>query len=300
MRMTIKLKLGLTFTAVIVLSAVTATFGITGLSSLRDSIDHLVDGPAQEVELAQDLSTGLLALVRAEKNLIMANDENQVSDFSGQIVKLRQQMLSQVEKLQALSQDDVKVKLSAFENTWQQWVPVQDKMRELMTASLNGREQAENLSEGEGRELVRDGEGILADIVTINRHMMAQAKADAEQEYESQRLWLISAVVLSLLIATSAGIWICIIISRGLGRSIALANAVAEGDLDQRIVVRTDDEIKDLVEALNTMTANLRASAGVADAIAGGDLTVETRRLSDKDTLGIALERMLEALFRNP
>ena len=42
--------------------------------------------------------------------------------------------------------------------------------------------------------------------------------------------------------------------------------------------------------------ANLRATAAVADRIAHGDLTVEAKRPSDKDTLGIALERMVEKL----
>ena len=68
------------------------------------------------------------------------------------------------------------------------------------------------------------------------------------------------------------------------------------GDLDQEITVSTNDEIKDVVTALNKMTANLRATAKVADTIADGDLTVEAKPLSDKDTLGLALARMLEKL----
>ena len=52
----------------------------------------------------------------------------------------------------------------------------------------------------------------------------------------------------------------------------------------------------DLVDALNVMTANLRGTAEVADQIADGDLTVEPRPLSDKDTLGLALKRMVEKL----
>ncbi|TXH39007.1 MAG: methyl-accepting chemotaxis protein, partial [Rhodospirillaceae bacterium] len=296
MRATIKLKLGLTFVAVIALSTVTASFGISGLASLRDSIDDLVDGPAQEVELAQDISVDLLALVRAEKNLIMADTPDQRSEYSNLIVKLRQQLLGQVEKLKGLAEEEGRQKLSTFMNVWDQWLPVQDKMRELMATSLDNRPQVEALSEGQGRDLVKQEETILADIVALNKHAMVQAKTDAESEYENQRMWLLSAVILSLLIAAVAGVWICLIISRGLNKAIALANAVSIGDLEQNIVVKTDDEIKDLVESLNIMTGNLRNTAAVADAIAGGDLTVTTRRLSDKDTLGIALERMLEKL----
>ncbi len=44
------------------------------------------------------------------------------------------------------------------------------------------------------------------------------------------------------------------------------------------------------------MTANLRATAEVADAIGGGDFTMNAKRLSDKDILGISLERMTNNL----
>jgi methyl-accepting chemotaxis protein len=290
------MKLGLTFGAVIALSAVTAGFGINGLSNLRDSVDYLVDGPAQEVELAQDISIDLLSLIRAEKNLIMADNVDQRSEYSNLILKMRQELLGQVGKLDGFAHEETKQKLKDFMNVWDQWLPVQDKIRDLMAASLDNRPQAEALSEGQGRDLLKQASGLLGDMVALSKHAMAQAKTDAQSQYEDERLLLVSAVVLSLLIATGAGIWICLIISRGLNKAIDLANAVSIGDLDQNIVVKTDDEIKDLVNALNTMTSNLRASAAVADAIAGGDLTVVTNRLSDKDTLGIALERMLEKL----
>ncbi|RAI25191.1 hypothetical protein CH340_25720, partial [Rhodoplanes serenus] len=48
--------------------------------------------------------------------------------------------------------------------------------------------------------------------------------------------------------------------------------------------------------AFERMTANLRTNAAVADTIANGDLTVRVQRFSDQDMLGIALERMVEKL----
>ncbi len=59
---------------------------------------------------------------------------------------------------------------------------------------------------------------------------------------------------------------------------------------------RTNDEIRDLVETINKMTANLRQIAGIASQIANGDLTVAPKPLSDKDTLGLSLESMVERL----
>ena len=56
------------------------------------------------------------------------------------------------------------------------------------------------------------------------------------------------------------------------------------------------DEIGKISRAMQRMTANLHATAEVADAIAQGDLTVEAKPLSDKDTLGLAQRRMVEKL----
>ena len=47
---------------------------------------------------------------------------------------------------------------------------------------------------------------------------------------------------------------------------------------------------------VNKMTANLRLGAALADRIADGDLTVDHTPASDKDTLGLALVRMVERL----
>jgi methyl-accepting chemotaxis protein len=91
-------------------------------------------------------------------------------------------------------------------------------------------------------------------------------------------------------------LWIGINISRGLGRAIYLARAVSAGDLAQSVVCTTTDEVRDMVEALNRMTRNLRATAEAADSIADGNLTVAVKPLSEKDTLGNALARMLEKL----
>src|SRR5689334_1455339 len=183
MRATIKLKLGITFLVVILLSAISAAFALSGLGSLRDSVDELVDGAAQEVALSQDSAINLLALVRAEKNMIMANSPSQVQQYDDQIQKLRQEGVATHEKLAAVAEGEAKTKLAAFQSSWEQWLPVQDKIRALM-AGVDGRAQAEEISEGEGRNLVTQAEAQLHEIVLVSQGFMDQAKKDAESDYE--------------------------------------------------------------------------------------------------------------------
>src|SRR3546814_3897529 len=109
---------------------------------------------------------------------------------------------------------------------------------------------------------------------------MASQATDTNALYHENMMLTIILMAVALVLGSVAAVWISMTISRGLAKARGLANAVAIGDLDQSIEIKSNDEIKDLVTALNSMTENLRATAGVADAIAGGDLTVQSRRLS--------------------
>jgi methyl-accepting chemotaxis protein len=159
-----------------------------------------------------------------------------------------------------------------------------------------GNMKASAIASGEGRKVFNDTLTAVEQYVKHNEKQMAEVVEEGAKEAALAKTLLISMIVGALLIAAASATWIALNISRGLGRAVGLADAVAVGDLSQKIDVSSNDEIGDLVASLNAMTANLNATAGVANEIANGNLTVEAKPLSDKDTLGIALERMVEKL----
>ena len=73
-------------------------------------------------------------------------------------------------------------------------------------------------------------------------------------------------------------------------------NLVSTGDLGQRVEIDCSGDHQRMKNAVNTLIDNMQLTAGAADQIADGDLTVEVKPLSDRDTLGLALERMIERL----
>ncbi|WP_026607114.1 HAMP domain-containing methyl-accepting chemotaxis protein [Methylocapsa acidiphila] len=159
-----------------------------------------------------------------------------------------------------------------------------------------GNIKATTLSIGDGRKATSEALDALDAFSTfVNKRMQAFA-AMAENEAAFAKSLLLGIVAASVAIAIAAAVWISLSISRGISRAASLADAVAIGDLDQTIKITSDDEISDLIKSLNQMTANLSATAAVADEIAAGNLTVAAKRLSDKDRLGLALERMVEKL----
>jgi methyl-accepting chemotaxis protein len=290
MRITVKLKLGLAFAAVVLLSMLTAALGINALSSLDTSMDRLLQGPVERAQLSDALAADMLRMVRAEKNLLLSEGKDQTSQFASEIGTWRQNLQDRLQKAEATASVEGKPAWTAARAAWQQYMPIQDKIVDL--ASHDQRAQAVQLSDGSARQFVSEIEKQMQNVIELNHGRVLRAETDATQGYDNSRNTLIAIVAASLLIAVATGVWISLAVSRGLGRARQLADAVALGDLDQQITVRSNDEIRDLVVALNTMTANLRLTAGVADAIADGDLGNDITALSDKDKLGIAMKRM--------
>jgi methyl-accepting chemotaxis protein len=166
----------------------------------------------------------------------------------------------------------------------------------LETLAVGGDQQAQELSTGEYAALSEAAAKAFEAFVVFQKKRMEDAVEAGDASSKEGQTVLLAVVAAALLIGLAIATWLALSISRGLSRAVGLANAVAEGDLSQTVETKANDELGDLVTAMNRMTANLNATASVADAIAQGDLTTNAKRLSDKDRLGIALETMIARL----
>ncbi len=160
----------------------------------------------------------------------------------------------------------------------------------------NKLDEATNLSNGQIRVLAaKVGEAILK-VVDIQKQGMAKADAANDALYDSTKTLLLTVASIATVIAFGAALWIALGISAGLKKIGLVAEAVAIGDLNQNVEIKTNDEIKDLVTTINVMTGNLRATARIADQISAGDLSHDVKPLSDKDTLGLSMAQMVTNL----
>jgi hypothetical protein len=89
MRLTIRLKLGLTFAAIIALSALTAILGISKLGLLDRSMRDLVAGPVANLQVSEELFINLLQVVRWEKNLILSSTPDDIAFYDKNIQQSR-------------------------------------------------------------------------------------------------------------------------------------------------------------------------------------------------------------------
>ncbi|OLP58471.1 chemotaxis protein [Xaviernesmea oryzae] len=298
MRMTIKLKLTLAFGLLILLAVAMAGLSISQLSSLNAAISRIVDGPATNLRNSTDLSTAVLNAVRFEKNIVLSNDTQLNESFRDQINVHKAEIAATVHKISELTRNPVVTeKMASFSELYAKWQQLDDQVVKLAILNTEATDkQAADISMGEARKVTND---MVSAVKAVNEAIifdLNQTNDATDQEYAFSRNLVIGSVALLLILSVAIATWIAMSINSGLRKIKTVAEAVAIGDLNQNIEIKTNDEIKDVVTAINQMTANLRETALLSDRIASGDLTVNVKPMSDKDMLGHALESMVERL----
>ncbi|WP_297506864.1 methyl-accepting chemotaxis protein [uncultured Caulobacter sp.] len=294
MRLTIKVKLIGAFAVLIAMMALVVFMGVTRMSQLNTAISDLINGPAARLSLAQQIDGDVGRLLRKEKNMILAADADDKAKYDAEINELTPKVEADIQTGVAKATAEGKPAWEAIARNFTAFKAVNAEVRELALA--NRQAQAAELSLKRSSAIARELTASVDKLIKLNKDRMAKADADTDTLYYAARTTLLVTAAIALLVAIAGAVWISMIINRGL-RQISLAmEAVAIGDLQQEVKATSDDEIKDLIDTLNRMIGNLRDTASLADKVADGDLTVRPKPLSDRDTLGLALERMVERL----
>ncbi|NHT77839.1 HAMP domain-containing protein [Rhizobiaceae bacterium CRRU44] len=297
MRMTIKLKLAGAFGFLILLSCGMAVLAIVNLSSLNSSITDIIQGPAANLRDSSDLSDAVLTSIQQEKNAIINTDASLIEGYVSSVTGQRETIARIVKSFDRETNPLIRQKVADFQATYPAWVKMQDGVLQLAKENTpDSNRRAGEISMGDGAQVTKAlltslsglNDQIAADLTTTDQATNAQ--------YEFSRNVLIGSLVAMLLISTAVASIIAMGINSGLKKIRIMAEAVAIGDLDQTVSVKTNDEIRDVVDAVMVMTGNLRETAKSADQIANGDLTNTPKPLSDKDILGSSLQLMVERL----
>ncbi|MBR0963670.1 HAMP domain-containing protein [Bradyrhizobium diazoefficiens] len=292
MRFTVKAKLACAFGVVLLLSMVAGGIASWKLSEIASTTEVLL-GAAGRSSKAAELERGLLLQIRAEKNALLAQSDADLERYTAEVRKAREDIARTRDEIYAVATETGRKMLDRFSASHALLNTAED---ETLKLARTDRAKAIEHSVTEVRSLLSEASHVLDEYLAYLKKLMADRADEARLESSHAQITLISIVVISLLLGTGAAIFIALTISRSLMRAVGLANAVAIGDLSQTVEAKANDEVGDLLKSLNAMTANLNATALVANEVAQGNLAVEAKPLSDKDTLGIALQRMIASL----
>jgi methyl-accepting chemotaxis protein len=122
------------------------------------------------------------------------------------------------------------------------------------------------------------------------------AAASSHSSYSSAR----TLTIVLLLAAVAVALAVALLFSRRLAASVRAigraAGAISRGELDQRVEVRSNDELGAVARDFGQMIEYLQSMAAVAESIADGDLSATPTPQSERDVLGNSLLKMTESL----
>ncbi|CAK0757605.1 methyl-accepting chemotaxis protein [uncultured Gammaproteobacteria bacterium] len=244
--------------------------------------------------IAGNLLVDVLKIHRAEKNIILLSSDEAIAKQQRYVELWREEIKRLSPELRAALPGDGIRLFDAFDTSYRSFDTIAEQVRHF--GALNYDAKAYALLSGEGQQALTTAFAQLNDLVSQAVRDAEATENKSEDSYHAATLFMLLLLGGSVVLALIVGGVIAYSISSNLSRALNMANAVAKGDLSTTLTASSNDETRDLTDALNTMSGNLRATAGLADEIAKGNLTVQPRRQSDKDVLGIALETMVERL----
>jgi methyl-accepting chemotaxis protein len=184
--------------------------------------------------------------------------------------------------------------LESVQAGWNEYSSINKEVVRL--GFINSDQKAFATMNGPAAEKYKQIDAALTSVEEKQKQVIADAMVQSQASYDDGRFLLVTATVLGLLLGVGAASWIATSVSRSVRKAADATKAVAIGDLTQMADITSKDELGDLGANVNTMVANLRGVAEVAERIAQGDLTVEAKKASERDQLGQALVTMLAKL----
>jgi methyl-accepting chemotaxis protein-1 (serine sensor receptor) len=259
--MSIRNKLLFAFGALALAVLLVAGMALHALGGERERFGHYVSGIEAQALMAARLRIAVDQRAIAARNLVLVTKPTDLAVEKASVLAAHEQVgksLSQLKELMANAGDvskeghDLVVEMDAIE---QRYAPVALSIVQL---ALSGK-QVEAIAKmnDECRPLLAALVKASDAYATVAANHAATLLAEADDAYGRERNALGLVCGLALAAATACGLMITRSIVQPIQQAVALAEAVAAGDLTQRIESNGRDELSRLLAALGKMSLSL-------------------------------------------
>ncbi|HZX76962.1 methyl-accepting chemotaxis protein [Lysobacter sp.] len=261
-------KLAVAFAAVIVLSMLLGGYAMIQLSARNDqitdinrnwvpSVRHLLGmrgqlGEYRTFEISQLQFKGNLEQLADYRKRMEA-----VETELGATTSAYEKLISSPEERKLY--DGVKAGLEGYFGAHQ---------RMMAAIAADDFTEAQRISADESRPARRELFEALATLTAYNAKALDAMVTQSEADYHRTQLHMIVGIIVLVLLGTALGVLLARAISRPLVRATEVAEGIAVGRIDQRIVVDSHDEAGRLLRAMSQMQEALQRFAGAQGEIA--------------------------------
>ncbi|NVM79636.1 methyl-accepting chemotaxis protein [Duganella sp. SG902] len=249
-------RLGLAFTALLALLLGVAYMGWSALESTKAEADTVITQNFQRIDAASDIQRELNMCARAVRNYILFADSRQKAIMLKRLDTALHNMDEPIERMHGLAKNDASQQLLAeLESGRAVVTPLFRRVVALVDA---GQSEAATKFLLDSLQTPQDQLfDTIKRMIALQEQYNAAAIEHMNQEYHFAARALLIAVALSLIGGAVCAWLITRSITGPLRRAVAVAKAVAAGDLTSVIAVHSADETGELLRALREMNASL-------------------------------------------
>ena len=261
--LTIKLRLTIAISIMSILLLAIGSMGLFGMSKTKDEMLIMYKNsvlPAQQLSEIQKLL--FKSRLRIADSLVNPSSEgiqkstNQVEQNIAETTKLWEAYVAN----EFLSKEDKLLTDSFYESNR---LFVNDGLKPTIAAlRAHSLALADNLMWGKVDTLYGPADDALQALMQMQSDDAMQKYRGAESRYENTRNISTALIAGGIALTLWLGLSLVRAINRPLKQALSLADAVAQGDLTQRIEVNSEDEIGLLLQALKDMNENLVGIVG--------------------------------------
>ncbi len=178
-RLSLSKKIYCLFGVLGAIAVAVAVIGIVKMAAINNQLNFIVDNSAASVNLAMGVNGAMVNVSRAEKNLILASDDEDMQKYITFMKEQSQAATERMQQLYGLSTKDEQKELDQAKALWQQYLQVNQEV--VRYALMNSNVKAKRLSAGKGREAFDKAEAtmnLFADVEAQTNEAVASAGKD--------------------------------------------------------------------------------------------------------------------------
>jgi methyl-accepting chemotaxis protein len=182
MNLSIKAKILIGFGIVLALMMFSSGLGINKLGGINMRLNQIVNSSVEKVLLANQIKQEMLAISRAEKNIIITDDEEEMKTYGSEISASVRKIQEIEPKLRILATEEGKKNLDRFLQSFQDYLSIDSQIQDL--AMQNSNTKAAQISQGEARQAFETMDGLVSTLMNQSQTTVTESLVQANMEGE--------------------------------------------------------------------------------------------------------------------
>ncbi|MBU0712654.1 MCP four helix bundle domain-containing protein [bacterium] len=260
MKLNLSSKLIGSFSIVLLLMVVVGLVGTYTSQTIRDRLDNIIEQDVKPANILGDVARRA-GLIRANSLLhLFTRSIDNMNRYESEVADWIDKINSDLNTLENTFEDQATLdKLAEFRTAWETYLRIWREQVVLLSRA-NRDEEVFTLARksGAGGMAAREAMYKLDELHDVNVAAANHRLKLANQDSKKSQYILSAVILLAIILGLAFGIKQSSLVAGAVNTVSKAAQRMATGDLDQRVVIKTGDEIESMADSFNTMAGNMK------------------------------------------